>query len=168
MNGYELMAELDDRSAGKWKPSSGSIYPALHRLEQRGLIAASAAAEGDKPRYELTNEGRQRLGEITAEADGTPPWEEEVTHHGEIRGALAELVGPARQLGRFGSPDQIEAATAAIKATTASLYRILADGPETGTGSGPETGSGSGTLPEPVAEPGTGAISDPDTEPESG
>ena len=128
MNGYELMAELDERSGGKWKPSSGSIYPALKRLEHRGFISPTSNEDDDKPRYELTDEGRERLGEFAAEGDGTPPWEDEISRHGEIRGAMAELVGPARQIGRFGSPDQVEAAAAAIKATTAQLYRILADG----------------------------------------
>ncbi|MCB0967570.1 MAG: PadR family transcriptional regulator [Ilumatobacter sp.] len=129
MNGYELMAELDERSGGRWQPSSGSIYPALKRLEQRGFISAATSEDDDKPRYELTDEGRQRLEAFAADGETTPPWEGDVARHGEIRGAMAELMGPARQIGRFGSADQITAATTAIKDTTSKLYQILADGP---------------------------------------
>ena len=43
--------------------------------------------------------------------------------------ALAELVGPARQIGRFGSATQTEAANKVIKDATAQLYKILAEGP---------------------------------------
>src|SRR5687767_3514674 len=32
-NGYGLMQEVEQRSAGAWRPSPGSIYPALAQLE---------------------------------------------------------------------------------------------------------------------------------------
>jgi len=126
MNGYELMSELDERSGGRWKPSSGAIYPALQRLEERGLI--SSTDDDGKPRYEITDDGRTRLEESD---DGRGmPWEGGgVGRNGEVRAALAELVGPVRQIGRFGSPQQVAAATAQLKEATATMYRILADGP---------------------------------------
>lgn len=54
------------------------------------------------------------------------------------------MVGPAQQIGRFGSPDQHTAAAAVIKETTAKLYRILADGPQEQPNDGPASGSGDG------------------------
>ena len=128
MHGYELISTLDERSGGRWKPSPGSIYPALGRLEQRGMVTSSD--EDGKRRYELTDAGRARIAEL--QESGTPaPWEEHgVGRHGELRRAIAELTGPARQIGRFGSPDQVAKAVAAVKETTSTLYRILADGPD--------------------------------------
>src|SRR5215212_10217505 len=38
-NGYGLMQEVEERSSGEWRPSSGSVYPALAQLEDEGLIA---------------------------------------------------------------------------------------------------------------------------------
>jgi DNA-binding PadR family transcriptional regulator len=129
MNGYEIIQELEERSGGRWKPSSGAIYPALGRLEHRGYI--TAGDDEGKPRYEITDAGRTRAAEHAAESDGEAPWEHEGPgRHSEVRAAIAEMVGPARQIGRFGSPDQHASAAAAIKEATAKLYRILADGPQ--------------------------------------
>jgi DNA-binding PadR family transcriptional regulator len=124
MNGYELINELAERSGGRWKPSSGAIYPALRRLEDRGFVTSTD--DDGKARYEITDAGRERLSEAD---DDTPPWEGEIARHGEIRAAIAELIGPARQIGRFGSPNQIAAAATALQQATTTMYRILADGP---------------------------------------
>src|SRR4051812_25054827 len=35
-NGYGIMQELEERSGGAWRPSAGSIYPALQLLEDEG------------------------------------------------------------------------------------------------------------------------------------
>ncbi len=133
MNGYELIGALEERSGGRWKPGPGSIYPALRRLEHRGYITATEADTDDKRRFELTDAGQQRLAEHQAAGNDTPWDDHGLGHHGELRRSLAELTGPARQIGRFGSTDQVDAAVAAVKATTATLYRILADGPATET-----------------------------------
>ena len=127
MHGYELISALEERSGGRWKPSPGSIYPALGRLEHRGFITATE--DDGKRRFELTETGRERVAE-QRDAGVDAPWEEHgLGRHGELRRAVAELTGPARQIGRFGSADQVTAAVEAVKETTARLYRILADGP---------------------------------------
>ena len=38
MHGYELIQQIVERSGGVWKPSPGSIYPALSQLEDEGLV----------------------------------------------------------------------------------------------------------------------------------
>ncbi len=145
MHGYELISALEERSGGRWKPSPGSIYPALRRLEHRGFIS-STETDG-KRRFELTDAGRERLAE-QERAGIDAPWDDHgLGGHGELRRAVAELTGPARQIGRFGSPDQVDAAVAAVKATTLSLYRLLADGPAQAEGSGASV-----TEAEPAVE----------------
>src|SRR3954452_18836148 len=37
-NGYGLMQEIEQRSNGEWRPSPGSVYPALSQLEDEGLV----------------------------------------------------------------------------------------------------------------------------------
>ena len=126
MHGYELIGALEERSGGRWKPSPGSIYPALQRLEDRGFI--TSIDEHDQRRFELTDDGRERLAEHRR-AGLTEPWNEHgLGAGGELRRAMSELTGPARQIARFGTAEQVAAAVTAVKATTASLYRILADG----------------------------------------
>src|SRR5918911_1756410 len=39
-NGYGLMQEIEQRSEGVWRPSPGSVYPALQQLEDEGLVRA--------------------------------------------------------------------------------------------------------------------------------
>ncbi len=146
MHGYDLITALEERSGGRWKPSAGSIYPALRRLEFHGLVT-STEVDG-KRMFELTAAGRERLAE-SQEAGHATPWNDHgLGSHGELRRAIAELSGPARQIGRFGSPDQVTAAVAVVKATTASLYRLLADGaapePATGETTGETSGETSG------------------------
>ena len=58
-NGYQLIQEIERRTEGVWKPSPGSVYPALQQLEDEGLVR-TAETEGKKA-YELTAEG-QRSG----------------------------------------------------------------------------------------------------------
>ena len=126
MHGYDLITALEERSGGRWKPSPGSIYPSLKRLEHRGYITATEI--DDKRRFELTEAGRARLAEHH-EAGQATPWDDHgLGGHGELRRAISELAGPARQIGRFGTPEQVTAAVATVKTATASLYRILADG----------------------------------------
>src|SRR5260370_38796839 len=57
MNGYQIIQEIAERSGGVWRPSPGSIYPALQQLEDEGLITAQAG-EGGRRAYELTEDGR--------------------------------------------------------------------------------------------------------------
>lgn len=128
MHGYELITELEQRSGGRWKPSPGAVYPALGKLEHGGLVTSKE--EDGKRLYELTEEGRRVAGKFATRAEGAMPWEQfDVGGQGDLRRALAELVGPARQIGRFGSAAQTEAANAVIKDATAKLYKILAEGP---------------------------------------
>lgn len=52
MNGAEIIKEVDIRSGGHWKPSPGSIYPALSSLERNDLIR-----KNEEGRYYITPKG---------------------------------------------------------------------------------------------------------------
>jgi DNA-binding PadR family transcriptional regulator len=62
-HGYALIERLRERSGGAVDYPEGTIYPALHRLERRGLLA-SEWTEGPARRrrvYSLTKAGRTAL-----------------------------------------------------------------------------------------------------------
>lgn len=58
-HGYAIISALRDRSEGMFDLPEGTIYPALHRLEDSGLLVSSwAEAEGRRRRvYGLTDKG---------------------------------------------------------------------------------------------------------------
>jgi len=59
MHGYDLMAELGRLFAPHYRPSPGSVYPAVEALEAEGLISPQ---DDDGPRvYQLTSLGEQAL-----------------------------------------------------------------------------------------------------------
>lgn len=129
MHGYELISELDVRSSGRWRPSPGSIYPALTRMEEQGLLTAEEL--GDKKVFSLTARGREAREALDVDgADVIPDlWRETGDEHGALRALPAEIAGQARQLRRFGSPDQVERAAALLEDVKQELYAILANGP---------------------------------------
>ena len=61
LTGSQIAEEIERMTWGFWRPSPGSIYPALAQLEAEGLIRV-AKVEGPKKYYELTEEGRRLLG----------------------------------------------------------------------------------------------------------
>ncbi|MBD7917660.1 helix-turn-helix transcriptional regulator [Cellulomonas sp. Sa3CUA2] len=60
-HGYELITALSDRFGGTYRPSAGTVYPRLARLEEEGLVRRSD--EGRKATYTLTDAGRAVLDE---------------------------------------------------------------------------------------------------------
>jgi transcriptional regulator len=64
MNGWALAEALKQASADVLRMSSGSLYPALHKLEQEGWIVAEWRASANNRRakfYSLTRAGRKQL-----------------------------------------------------------------------------------------------------------
>src|SRR6202035_4023050 len=60
-NGYQIMQEVQERSDGVWRPSPGSVYPALQQLEDEGLIRSSESGGGTGKVFELTEAGRAHV-----------------------------------------------------------------------------------------------------------
>ncbi|RJF73219.1 PadR family transcriptional regulator [Deinococcus cavernae] len=63
--GFAIIQEARNRTDGYFDFKEGSLYPALHRMEQDGLLAAQYGESGrnGKPRkyYAVTDKGRQML-----------------------------------------------------------------------------------------------------------
>jgi DNA-binding PadR family transcriptional regulator len=125
-NGYQLMQEIEERSDGIWRPSPGSVYPALQQLEDEGLV--QVAGEGRKA-YELTDEGRAYV-EANAEKLGTP-WDAVKGDLGEganeLMDAIRQIGGALFQLMHSGTEAQRQEAKEVILEARRALYRILAE-----------------------------------------
>jgi len=66
MYGYQIIKELDARSQGYFKFKEGTLYPALHRLENSGLIEGKwqVLPTGQSRKYYcLTEKGLSSLAE---------------------------------------------------------------------------------------------------------
>lgn len=126
-NGYQIIQEIDERSGGVWRPSAGSVYPALQQLEDEELIRS--VQDGTRRLYELTDEGQAHADANTGEKGA--PWEalaegtdEEAT---KIHELAKEVAMAAVQVARAGSTNQVSEARRALKDTRRSLYRVLAE-----------------------------------------
>ena len=62
-HGYRIIETLRSRSGGTFDLPEGTIYPALHRLEEDGLLASEWFEDhGRRKRiYHLTSSGKQAL-----------------------------------------------------------------------------------------------------------
>lgn len=123
MHGYQLIHEIEERSAGAWKPSPGSVYPALQLLADEDLVSV-AEADGKKT-YALTDSGREQA----ESADGPAPWEGPATrgaHLSALPKAGAKLAQVSMQVVRDGTPAQNEQAVHVLDEARRKLYAILA------------------------------------------
>jgi DNA-binding PadR family transcriptional regulator len=126
-NGYQLMEEIESRSGGAWRPSPGSVYPALAQLEDEGLIRSDEGA--GRRSFELTDEGRSYVAD-NRDALGSP-WEEA---GGEVPNDFVDLrsliggIGMATlQVVQSGDEEQIAEAKQVLADARKALYRILAE-----------------------------------------
>lgn len=64
MHGYDVVRWIQQTTDDVLRVEEGSLYPALHRLERRGLVAAEwgLSEKNRKARYyKLTRAGRRQL-----------------------------------------------------------------------------------------------------------
>ena len=63
LHGYAVMEALRTGSGGRVDLPTGTVYPALHRLERAGLVNSHWSTEGGRRRrsYELTEAGSRAL-----------------------------------------------------------------------------------------------------------
>jgi len=150
-NGYQLIQEIPARTDGAWRPSAGSVYPALQLLEDEGLIAPQGA--GRRRVYTLTDKGR---GYVEAHADELrSSWDAAAGMTDddaiEFRNLIRQVMMAVMEVRRAGSAEQVAQARAVLAQARKSLYLILAaDEPVTDTPA--ETPAD--TEPQDTQEPG--------------
>jgi transcriptional regulator len=68
-HGYSISQRIKERSRGVLDFKEGTLYPALHKLEQEGLVESSEGVEKGRTRryYRITRAGRTVLAKDQAE-----------------------------------------------------------------------------------------------------
>ena len=85
VHGYAIAEHIQQVSDDVLKVEEGALYPALHRLELRGLLACKSSGPENNRRakyYKLTAAGRKQLTEETA-------------HWGRMAAAIARILETA-------------------------------------------------------------------------
>lgn len=70
-HGYEIIKALEERSAGHYIPSPGTVYPTLQYLEDQGLVRSTQEAE--RRVFQLTTAGHAEL--VTQAEQVTAFWQ---------------------------------------------------------------------------------------------
>ncbi|RJO68327.1 PadR family transcriptional regulator [Nocardia panacis] len=127
MHGYELIQRIRERSNDIWRPSPGSIYPALSQLEDEGLLVIEKVS--GRKTAQLTEAGTQYLANHREELGD--PWAEITEDVGaqaiDLRGLVGQLMGAVAQVAAAGTPEQATKAAEVLTEARRSLYRILAE-----------------------------------------
>jgi len=122
MHGYQIIREIEERSSGSWKPSAGSVYPTLQLLADEGFV--STEESNGRKIYSLTEAGREDV----ASAETAAPWDSagSTPGFGALPKAGVELAQAAAQVGRTGTPKQVQEAVTVLEEARRRLYSILA------------------------------------------
>ena len=127
-HGYQIIQDITERSGGAWRPSPGSVYPALSALQDEGLVD-DEKVEGRRV-FSLTDAGRayvrdraEALAQVF-EANSAEPEHEDVT---DLRQLLFGVGAAAVQVIAAGTPDQAAAARRVLQRARTDLYRLLAN-----------------------------------------
>jgi DNA-binding PadR family transcriptional regulator len=127
-HGYQIIQDIAERSGGQWRPSPGSVYPALSALQDEGLVD-DEKVDGRRI-FALTAAGHEhvesRRDELAGvfDAFGAESEPEDVT---DLRQLLVGVGGAAVQVLSTGTPEQVAAARKVLLATRRDLYRLLAE-----------------------------------------
>jgi DNA-binding PadR family transcriptional regulator len=126
-NGYQIMQEIKERSGGVWRPSPGSVYPALSQLEDEGLVRVEE--QDGRRSFTLTDAGRAYVEE--RRDDLGAPWDE---MSGSVDDDVAAVFNELQQvwmavvqIARMGSARQLAEGRTALANARRALYTLLAE-----------------------------------------
>jgi len=127
-NGYQIIQEINDRTGGLWRVSSGSVYPTISQLEDEGLIEPTDG--NGRKLFALTQAGREyaeqnagqlaQLWEIGAE-------DAQLGEFRQYRELIGQLAAATRQVYDVGTQAQREEAKQVLTRARQSLYKLLAE-----------------------------------------
>jgi DNA-binding PadR family transcriptional regulator len=129
-NGYQIIQEINERTGGLWRVSSGSVYPAISQLEDEGLIEPT---DGDgRKLFALTEAGQAHAAENSEHLARL--WEagaedSRFTEFLRYRELMGQLISATRQVNEVGTAAQREEAKQVLTKARQALYKILAAEP---------------------------------------
>ena len=130
MNGYQIIQEIAERSAGAWKPSPGSIYPTLQQLEDEGLVFGQE--DSGRRTYALTDDGRTYVAEHPDEL--AAPWAtaQPLSDEAGFKPLVGQVAAALWQIVAVGSASQQARGREAVIELRRKLHAILAEDDESG------------------------------------
>lgn len=146
-HGYEIIKALEEKMAGCYTPSAGTVYPTLQLLEDQGYVRV--VEEDGKKVYHVTPEGERYLEEHRDLLDEILDRVRETVRDftgggiGEVQGAFAHLAAVTfRKAWRRGPEDPALKRVAEILRKTADEIEEAWEAGQRGTGAGPERSEG--------------------------
>ena len=124
-HGYDVMLEIEKRRGG-FRPSPGSIYPALQMLEEGGFIAGRDV--DGKRVFEITESGRAALADHVERGGFDSDEDDDAARDLFISGAqsLRAVIEAAKQAARLGDPQILKATAEILDKARREIYKLLA------------------------------------------
>ena len=150
-HGYEIIKALEEKMAGCYTPSAGTVYPTLQLLEDEGYVRA-VDTDGKKV-YHVTPEGERYLEEHRDLLDEILDRVRETVRDftgggvGELQSAFAHLAAVTFKKAWLRGPDDpaLKQAAEILRKAAAEIEEALAAGQR---GGNPPTGGWTGTREE--------------------
>jgi DNA-binding PadR family transcriptional regulator len=134
-HGYELMARLENRCGGAYRPSAGAVYPTLQQLEDEGLVRLEI--DSGRKVFHPTPAGLAEVGAHGEEIDRIWARATERGEWGMFRDPdAAEIIGPALRLFKtavsvivhaHGDPAAVDQVRDVLAAATRDLQQLKTD-----------------------------------------
>jgi DNA-binding PadR family transcriptional regulator len=118
-HGYDIIAELERKSGGRYRPSPGSVYPTLQLLEDGGY-ATSETVDGKRV-YTITDAGRTLL------KGKAPEVEPNRVEEDDLRSAFFKLSEAVRQAANLAGPAEQGKLREILTDARREVYKLLAD-----------------------------------------
>jgi DNA-binding PadR family transcriptional regulator len=127
LHGYQIIQLIEERSGGHWRPSAGSVYPALQLLEDQGLVLGEQ--QDSRRVFHLTESGlayiAEHRNELVAARDAVTARMD--TGDTDLQDVFAQVETAFKQVIHVGTAAQLAAARDLLVNVRRQLYRILAD-----------------------------------------
>jgi DNA-binding PadR family transcriptional regulator len=131
-HGYEIMASIESKSGGAYRPSPGVVYPTLQLLEELGHVRVTVRE--DKKVYALTAAGTRELEEhredvaaFYEQSEGV--WEDRADELAELGHGVRRMIRTFRRFARRGrlNPSTMTKARAILDEAIQKLEALLDD-----------------------------------------
>ena len=125
-HGYDIMAAIEERRG--FRPSPGSIYPALQMLDDGDFVTSSEA--GGKRVYTITAKGTEMLAEYQASPQGAEAAGESPEGVAAVMRGMRTLHGlrdAVKQIVRSGDLELIGKGVEILDRARREIYALLAE-----------------------------------------
>jgi DNA-binding PadR family transcriptional regulator len=125
-NGYAIMQAIEERTGGAWRPSPGSVYPALAQLQDEGLVRVEEHESGRT--FHLTEAGLAHVEERRSDLERRWRGVEDAVDEGalELMNEMRQLHFAVGQLMGVGTSEQVAEAPPVLGESRRAIYRMLA------------------------------------------